>query len=111
MVKIETCRTIAMEYDECVELPHFEKSSFRVNKKIFLTLDDKHKRAVVKLTPVDQSVFCAFDKTAVYPSSGAWGKQGWTVVELKTVNKEFMKDIIRASYCNVAPASLSKKYQ
>ena len=87
MVKIETCRTIAMEYDECVELPHFEKSSFRVNKKIFLTLDDKHKKAVVKLTPVEQSVFCLVDRSAADRSTRARRELGCTVVELKSVKK------------------------
>lgn len=111
MVKIQTCEKIAREFEGCVESPHFEKKSFRVNKKIFLTLDDKNNRAVVKLPPVEQSVFCAFDPKAVYPSSGAWGKQGWTVVELIAVKKELVKDIIRVSYCNVAPKLLAQKYK
>lgn len=111
MVKIQTCEKIAREFEGCVESPHFEKKSFRVNKKIFLTLDDKNNRAVVKLSPVEQSVFCAFDSKAVYPSTGAWGKQGWTVVELSFVKKDLVQDIIKSSYCNVAPFVLSAKYK
>ncbi len=111
MVSIQTCRTLALAFDECIESPHFEKISFRINKKIFLTLDDKQKRAVVKLSAVDQSVFCVFDKAAVYPAKGAWGKQGWTTVELNAVKKDLIKNIIKASYCNVATPALGKKYK
>ena len=39
MVSIDTFRKLALSFDEAVEQPHFEKPSFRVNKKIFATLD------------------------------------------------------------------------
>jgi hypothetical protein len=44
-------------------------------------------RGLVKLSVIDQSVFCAFDKTIIYPVNNKWGKQGWTLVELKKIKK------------------------
>lgn len=111
MISVENFRKIALEFEEAKEKPHFEKTSFRVNKKIFATLDLKDKRVVLKLSEIEQSVFCAFDKTIIYPVNGAWGKQGWTVVELTKVKKEVLKDALRTSYCNVAPKKMSEKYK
>ena len=42
---------------------------------------------MVNLTPVDQSVFCAFDKTIIYPVPGGWGKKGATYIDLKKIKK------------------------
>jgi len=75
MVNIETFRQFALSLAEVTEQPHFEKPSFRVNKKIFATLDLKVNRAVLKLPEKDQSVFCLFDKSIIYPVNETWGKQ------------------------------------
>ncbi|MES2514050.1 MAG: hypothetical protein V4580_07885 [Bacteroidota bacterium] len=53
---------MAFAFEEAEELPHFEKASFRVNKKIFATLNVSKKTAVLKFSEIEQSVFSAFDK-------------------------------------------------
>ncbi len=111
MVSIDTFRKLALSFDEAVEQPHFEKPSFRVSKKIFATLDQKNETVTLKLSEIDQSVFCSFDKSVIYPVSGTWGKQGWTIVVLKKVRKEMFQDALTVSYCNVAPKRLSEKYK
>lgn len=111
MIDPEAFREIALSFEEAMEQPHFDKPSFRVNKKIFATLDLKKNLAVIKLTDIEQSVFCAFDTSVIYPVKGTWGKQGWTVIELKTVRKDMLKDALTVSYCNVAPKRLSIKYK
>jgi predicted DNA-binding protein (MmcQ/YjbR family) len=111
MISLSTFRKMALAFDEAVEQPHWEKASFRVKKKIFATLDQKKHRAVLKLSAIDQSVFCAYDNTVIYPVQGGWGKQGWTIVELKKVKAAVCKDALITSYCTVAPAKLSAKYQ
>lgn len=91
-------KKIALSFPGAEELPHFEKSSFRVKKKIFATLNEKLQRGCVKLSAVDQSAFCAFDATVVYPVPGTWGKQGWTFIELKKVRKETLVDALATAY-------------
>lgn len=110
MISIASFRKMALAFDEAAEQPHFEKTSFRVKKKIFATLDVKNQRAVVKLSAIDQSVFCSYDNSAIYPVPGGWGKQGWTIVELKRVKAAICRDALTTSYCNVAPVKLSQKY-
>ena len=90
-----------MQFPDTTEEPHFEKISFRVNKKIFATFDEKNNRAVVKLSLQDQSLFCTFDKTVMYPVNGTWGGQGWTVIELDKVKRAMLKDALKVAYQNV----------
>ncbi len=110
MVSIETFRKLALAFEGADEQPHFEKTSFRINKKIFATLDMKNNRACIKLSVVNQSVFCAYDIAIIYPVPNKWGKQGWTFVELKKVRKDFFLDALTCSYCEVAPKKLAEKY-
>lgn len=101
---------MALSFEEVVQQPHFEKTSFRVYKKIFATLDTEKEQVVLKLSEIDQSVFCAFDPAIVYPVPGGWGRQGWTVLVLKGLRKEMLMDALTLSYCLVAPKRLSEKY-
>ena len=110
MVSIDTVRKLALAFPETDEHPHFERKAFRVKKKIFATLSQKDMTVMVKLTPEDQSVFCAFDKTVIYPVPGGWGRMGATFVDLKKVKKAIFKDALTVAYCTVAPAKLAEKF-
>ena len=57
MVEVESVRRLALSYPEVIEQDHWGRPSFRIKKKIFATLWPLEKRAVIKLSPVDQSVF------------------------------------------------------
>jgi hypothetical protein len=111
MVSIKNFRQLALAFDEVTEQPHFEKISFSINKKIFATLDAGAKKVVVKLSAIDQSVFCSFNQLIIYPVSGTWGRQGWTAVELSKIKPGMLKDIIKTAYWNVAPKRLSEKHR
>lgn len=101
MVSIETFRKLALSFDNATEEPHFEKTSFRISKKIFATFDEKNNRAVLKLNVIDQSVFCASSEMIFYPIPNKWGIQGWTIVELSKVRPEMFEDALILSYQNV----------
>ena len=108
MITVDTFRQWALALPEAVELPHFHKTSFRVHKRIFATLDEKAKTAVLMLSPLQQSVFCAFDKTVIYPVPGAWGKQGCTVFELGKIRKTMLKDALQVAYEEIAEKAKGK---
>ena len=98
MITASTFRKLALTFPDAVELPHFEKTSFRVNKKIFSTLSEKENIAMVKLSPIDQSVFCDMNKGIIYPVAGGWGKQGATYIDLKKVKLKVLKDALSCAY-------------
>ena len=91
-------KKLALSFPETIALPHFEKTSFRIKKKIWATLDEPNQRACLKLSSVDQSVFCAFDKTIIYPVPGGWGLKGATYIDLKKIKKSMLKDALTTAY-------------
>jgi hypothetical protein len=107
MIRFTTLRKTALSLPEVSEEPHFEKISFRVNKKIFASYDAPHHRACIKLTEIDQDVFSAYDKRIIFPVPTKWGKQGWTFVDMNQVSKEVFVDALKTAYCEVAPKKLS----
>ncbi|MBF4473647.1 MmcQ/YjbR family DNA-binding protein [Flavobacterium sp. HJJ] len=109
MITIETLRKLALSFPEATEEPHFEKTSFRVKKKIFATYDEKLKRACIKLSEIDQNVFSSADKSIIYPLENKWGKQGWTLIEMEKINKDLFIDALTTAYCETAPKKLAEK--
>jgi len=102
MVSLKTARALALSFEGSEEQPHFEKPSFRIKKKIFLTLDEKNNRACIKLPEIEQDVFSGIDKKMIYQVPNKWGRQGWTLIELKLVKKDLFMEALTASYCHVA---------
>jgi hypothetical protein len=108
VLEIETARKLALSLPEAEEHDHWGRPSFRLRKKIFCTLWPKEKRAVLKLSPADQSLFAEYNPETFYPIPNAWGKQGWTFVELKKVKKSMFADALNLAWQGVAPKSLLK---
>jgi hypothetical protein len=89
---------MALSFPDTEENAHFDRRAFKVKgKRIFATLHEKSSTANLKLSPVDQSVFCLFDKDLVYPVPNKWGAQGWTTFVLKGVPKELMLDALNTA--------------
>lgn len=79
---IKTFSQLAFNFPGVVELTHFKKISFRVKKKIFTPLSAQSCIACIKLSLVDQSVFCSVDKSIIYPVCNKCGLQGWININL-----------------------------
>lgn len=107
MVTIDKFRKLALSFPETTEEPHFENISFRVKKKIFATYDSVKQRACIKLSEIDQNVFVVAGKSIIYPVDNKWGKQGWTLIEMKTVSTTLFSDALATAYCEVAPPKLA----
>lgn len=102
MITADTFRKLAISFPGVEELPHFDKTSFRLNKKIFATMNEKENRVTVKLPANDQYVFCLNDKSMIYPVPNKWGLQGWTNIDLTKINKRLLTQIVKSSYNEIA---------
>jgi len=102
-------QNLALSFPGTEEHPHFEKKSFRVKKKIWATLNILNHQVCLKLSPIDQSVFCVYDRAIIYPANNKWGQHGWTMVELSKIKKAMLKDIAVTAYKEVAGKNVSKK--
>lgn len=98
MVSKDSFRKMALGLQEAAESPHFDKASFRIGKKIFATLWEKENRAMLKLSPEDQSVYCLFDPLSFSSVPGTWGAGGATFVALDQVKKDVLKEALTAAH-------------
>jgi hypothetical protein len=107
MVTVAKARTIALSMPLAEEREHMSHPDFRVNGKIFATLLPRQARAVVKLSPADQSALVQMDPDAF--SLNAWSHQGFTNVDLKRVGAARLRSVVEAAWRNVAPKKLREE--
>lgn len=105
MVNFETCRNLALSIPDVTEEPHFEKPSFRINGKIFMTFHTDKNEAMLILPELEQSVLTAYDSSVIYPVKGFWGNKGATMFDLKKVKKSMFKDALQSAYTKAAQKS------
>ncbi len=104
MISAAAFRKMALGFKGVSEKPHFNKASFRIKEKIFATLDSVNNSASLKLSEADQPVYCQIKPTICMPATGAWGKQGWTIFDLKKVSKSIVSEALKKAYIGLAPA-------
>ncbi len=102
-------RAIALSLPEAEEHPHFDRPSFRVRGKIFVTLppvqDDGVHRVVLKLpAPVKESL--QQNDAGAIVSPGNWDKGGWTQLDIRRMDEDKMADLVRLAWKQVAPKKL-----
>jgi hypothetical protein len=75
-------RIRALALPGVIELSHKGHPDFRVHEKIFATIGPDGSWAMVKLTPDQQATFLRDNPELFQPASGAWGRNGATIVRL-----------------------------
>jgi hypothetical protein len=100
MLTRDDIRAAALAMPEAYEAPHFDLTSFGVNKKIFCTIHTKTPRFV--LDPEDLHNLAhgdeAFERV---PGSG-----GWTYVWPERLEAERLPSLMRMAWATVAPKRL-----
>ena len=109
MVDLETARNYCLKLPEAEEYDHFGKPAYRVKKKIFATLWLDEKRAVLKLSRTDQNFYC-IKYSFLFPVKGAWGKYGWTYIDLNKTSAPVFSESLTSAWLNVAPKTLAKNH-
>ena len=110
MITLKEARAKALSLPEVEEKSHFERPDFRVRKKIFAVLHVNKNAMVIKLTAIDQDVFCSFNKEIIYPVPGGWGRRGWTFIDLKRIKKSMFTDALSTAWKTVAGTKLTDRY-
>ena len=97
---------IALSLPDAVEGAHMGHADFRLNGKVFATLGWPDKAwAMVKLPLELQDALVRAAPEAFNPASGAWGRQGSTMVHLATADEATVKDAIKSAWQHVAALS------
>ena len=99
-------RRLALSFPEAVEAAHMNHPDFRVGGKVFATLGQGEAWGMVKLTPGEQPTFLAAQPEVFHPASGAWGRRGCTIVQLKKAKKSLVKEALAIAWRSTAPPRL-----
>jgi len=110
VITLSEARKLALTLPEVEEKSHFNQPDFRVKGKIFAVLHAERNEIMVKLSIIDQSVFCAIDKSVIYPVPGGWGRKGATLINLKKVRRGIFMDALITAWKTTAPVILVAKY-
>jgi hypothetical protein len=87
-------REIALSMQGAIERAHMGHPDFRVNDRIFCTLHSNDQWGMVKLTPEVQREVIRTHPKMFEPASGAWGRQGSTMVRLDVADKGTVRGAI-----------------
>jgi len=100
----EALRRFALALPEAHEAPHFERTSFRVAKKIFATLTRDGREAMVKLPSPDdvEGLLASYPET--FFSYGTWTtRNGALGVRLAKAKAAMMEPLLTEAWKGIAP--------
>jgi predicted DNA-binding protein (MmcQ/YjbR family) len=87
-------REISLALEGTAEAAHMGHPDFRVNGRIFATLDAAERRGVVKLSPEEQRAVLRRGAAGFEPAPGAWGRQGWTAIRLDVADLSVVRGAV-----------------
>ena len=100
---IDQFRRMALEIPTAVEQSHMNHPDFRIAGRIFASLGVPGENwGMIKLTPEQQRTFIEKAPDVFKPSSGAWGRQGYTNVYLTAAKATIVRTALDAAAKNVA---------
>lgn len=102
MVTEAQVRKYALAMRGAEEKSHFAQPDFRVDGKIFCTIQPKHARSGLKLDPEQLRSLVHMDPEAFQGAKG-FEKSGWTLVTWAKVTPAQMKALIADAWRQVAP--------
>ena len=100
---IDEFRKMTLEVPMSVERSHINHPDFRVAGRIFASLGVPDENwGMVKLTPEQQRTSIEKAPEVFKPSSGAWGRQGYTNVYLPAAKATIMRARCGGKECRAA---------
>jgi predicted DNA-binding protein (MmcQ/YjbR family) len=98
MTPLATAGELALALPGAEERDHWGRPSYRIKGRIFATLHPADRRMVVKL-PIDERLALTdLDPQTASAVPGAWGRQGWTIVELARADRRQVARLLRIAY-------------
>ena len=92
-------RKIALSLPGAEERAHMDHPDFRVKGKIFATLGyPNDATGMVSLPPEEQQNYLDAAPGVFTPASGAWGRQGATMVNLKAARKTLVRQALETAW-------------
>jgi hypothetical protein len=100
-------QSAALALPEAYEEPHFERTSFRVQKKIFATMTPDGKEAMVRVKPPERVAMLLETHPDVFFSYGGWtARNGALGVRLAKASATLVKELLADAWRSIAPKRL-----
>ena len=107
----EQFRKIALALPESIESAHMNHPDFRVGGRIFATLGyPDFSSAVLKFTPEQQKRFNRSAPDVFRAVNGAWGRRGYTRVQLSAAKIDNVREALVIAWRNTAPKRLLARF-
>lgn len=84
-------RALALSLEGVEERAHMGHPDFRVNGRIFASLQADERRATVMITPDEQAALLPHAPDVFVPAAGAWGRQGCTTIDLARADRALVR--------------------
>ncbi|MCJ2114353.1 MmcQ/YjbR family DNA-binding protein [Methylobacterium sp. E-025] len=107
----EDVRALALMLPEAILGAHKGNPDFRVGGRVFATLWTEEDRLVLRLSPEDQERLLEAEPDLFSAIDGAWGRRGWTNLDLDACEEEILRDALLAAWRATAPAGLVSVYE
>lgn len=107
MVTAAQMRKLALALPAVEEKSHFDKPDFRVRGKIFAGLSRDEAQGTLKLPFEVQAMVLDANPRAFSPAAGAWGRAGWTQVQLSHVRLAELETLLDEAWKLIAPPRLA----
>lgn len=89
---------MAHALDGVTEKDHFGSDAFMANKRIFATVWHDKNGVNLRLSLKDQRNFMEQDGEGFVEIDNAWGREGWTKVQLEFVDSKLFEDALQAAW-------------
>jgi hypothetical protein len=104
-MKPDDVRRLAAALPEVTEGAHSGHPDFRVGGRIFATLWVDEERVVLRLKPVEQAALIEAEPDRFAAVDGAWGRRGWTSLDLWETEEETLTAALHAAWRGVVSAA------
>ena len=97
-------RKLAMSLPGAVELPHHERTSFRIGKKIFATMTQDGREVMIPVHPLPRCLALLDSDPSVFIDYGGWTRRyGSLGMRLSQVDAKLVEPLLREAWERVAP--------
>ena len=104
MITAKALRAFALSLAGAHEEPHFERTSFRVGKKIFATMTAGGDEAMVRVFPYERLEALMSARPDAFFSYGGWTEKYCALgVRLAKVDAALLRELINDSWARIAP--------
>lgn len=104
-------RALAQLLPGVSEGAHRGNPDFRVGGRVLATFWIEEERLVLRLSLEAQEAFCEAEPDLFQPLDGAWGRRGWTNLDLADCEEETLREALLAAWRVTAPAGLVTRYE